>query len=68
VPPSLSGYGGRMTAPEEQPNDTAPVLDGTDVSADPDDLEVTDRPATTDPAELTDEGRLGGAGGQGGAG
>ena len=51
-----------------QPDDTAPVLDGTDVTADPDDLEVEDRPATTDPEQLTDEGRLGGAGGQGGAG
>ena len=51
-----------------EPNDTAPVLDGTDVSADPDDLDVQDLPATSDPEQLTDEGRLGGAGGQGGAG
>ena len=49
-------------------SDTAPVLDGTDVSADPDDLEVEDRPATTDPEHLTDDGAMGGAGGQGGAG
>jgi hypothetical protein len=68
VPPALSGYGGRMTAPDDLTNDTAPVLDGTDVSADPDDLEVGDRPATTDPEQLTDEGQLGGAGGHGGAG
>ena len=46
----------------------APVLDGTDVTADPADLEPADRPATSDPEQLTDEGRLGGAGGQGGAG
>jgi hypothetical protein len=52
----------------DQPSETAPVLDGTDVSADPDDLEVEDRPATTDPEQLTDDGALGGAGGQGGAG
>ena len=59
-----SGYCSRMT----QPNDTAPVSEGTDVSADPADLEVEDRPATTDPEQLTDDGALGGAGGQGGAG
>ena len=53
-----------MTSPE----DTAPVLDGTDVTVDPQDLDVDERPATSDPDELTDEGRLGGAGGQGGAG
>ncbi len=51
-----------------QPDDSAPVLGGTDISADPDDLDVQDKPATSDPEELTDEGRLGGAGGQGGAG
>jgi hypothetical protein len=49
-------------------NDTAPVLDGTDVSADPDDLETTEAPATSDPEQLTDGGELGGTGGQGGAG
>ena len=54
------------SAPDQ--SDTAPVLDGTDVSADPADLEVDDRPATTDPEQLTDDGALGGAGGQGGAG
>ena len=51
-----------------EPDDTAPVLDGTDITADPADLEVEERPATSDPEQLTDEGRLGGAGGQGGAG
>ena len=50
------------------PDDTAPVLDGTDVSVDPDDLETTETPATSDPEQLTDGGELGGAGGQGGAG
>ena len=54
------------SAPDQ--TDTAPVLDGTDISADPADLEVDDRPATTDPEQLTDDGALGGAGGQGGAG
>ena len=52
----------------EQPNNTAPVLDGTDVGgADPADLEV-DTPATSDPEQMTDDGELGGTGGQGGAG
>ncbi len=51
-----------------QPEDTATVLDGTDISADPQDLETAETPATSDPEQLTDEGRLGGAGGQGGAG
>ena len=50
--------------------DTAPVLSGTDVTADPDDLDTdTDEvPATSDPEQLTDDADLGGAGGQGGAG
>ena len=51
----------------EQP-DTAPVLDGTDVSADPADLETEDTPATTDPEQMTDDEALGGVAGQGGAG
>ena len=50
----------------EQP-DTAPVLDGTDVGADPADLDA-DTPATSDPEQMTDDGELGGVGGQGGAG
>ena len=54
-----------MTQPDE---DKAPLLEGTDVSADPDDLETAEPSATTDPEQLTDGGRLGGAGGQGGAG
>ncbi len=58
-----SGYGPGMS---EQP-DTAPVLDGTDVSADPADLETSDVPATSDPEQLTDDD-LGGVAGQGGAG
>jgi hypothetical protein len=56
-----------MTAPD-QPTDTAPVLDGTDVSADPDSLETPDLPATSDPEQLTDDDTLGGVAGQGGAG
>ncbi len=61
------GHSGYWAAMSEQP-DSAPVLDGTDISADPADLEVDDRPATTDPEQLTDDGALGGAGGAGGAG
>ena len=51
-----------------QPEDNPPVLDGTDISADQVDLDSTDTPATSDPEELTDDGAMGGAGGQGGAG
>ncbi|MCW2680040.1 MAG: hypothetical protein JWM62_1441 [Frankiales bacterium] len=57
-----------MTTPEDSPQ----VFKGTDIKIEPGDLEPEDtaegKPATTDPEELTDEGRLGGAGGQGGAG
>ncbi len=49
-------------------SDTAPVLDGTDVSADPADLDATDTPATSDPEQMTDDDDLGGVAGQGGAG
>ena len=56
-----------MTAPDDQPTDTAPVLDGTDVSADPEALDTADVPATSDPEQLTDDD-LGGVAGQGGAG
>ena len=52
-------------------NDTAPVLDGTDVSADPADLDTAQEspevPATSDPEQMTDDD-LGGVAGQGGAG
>ena len=52
-------------------NDSAPVLDGTDVTVDPADLDATaetsDLPATSDPEQLTDDD-LGGVAGQGGAG
>lgn len=51
-----------------EPDDVQQVLDGTDISADPDDLEVEDPPATVDPEQMTDDGRQGGVGGQGGAG
>ena len=53
-----------------QPDSTPQVFDGTDIEVDPKDLEPQDehKPATTNPDEMTDEGRLGGAGGQGGAG
>ncbi len=54
-------------------SDTAPVLDGTDVSADPAALEkasdTPDVPATSDPEQMTDDDEeLGGVAGQGGAG
>ena len=53
-----------------QPDDSPQVFHGTDIEVDPDDLKVDEetKPATTDPEELTDDGRLGGAGGAGGAG
>lgn len=51
-----------------QPDDTPQVLEGTDVRADPDNLEVADLPPTSDPEAMTDQGTLGGAGGHGGAG
>ena len=54
-----------MTQPEDQPPQ---VLEGTDVSADPEDLEVEDRPATSDPEQHTEQAELGGTAGQGGAG
>jgi len=46
------------------------VQDGTDVQADPDDLEIDERPATSDPTAFTDDQELGGVGGgsPGGAG
>lgn len=53
-----------MTTPEDSPQ----VFEGTDISVEPSDLETDDKPATTDPEELTDDGALGGAGGAGGAG
>ena len=56
-----------MTQPDD---DTPQVLEGTDITADPGDLEVAEdeKPATTDPDEMTGDGSLGGAGGPGGAG
>ena len=51
-----------------QPEDSSQVFHGTDIEVDPDELDVDHKPATTDPEELTDDGRLGGAGGAGGAG
>ncbi|MEX2291212.1 MAG: hypothetical protein WD794_12905 [Mycobacteriales bacterium] len=51
-----------------QPDSTPQVSEGTDITADPDNLETEDRPASTDPEQLTDDGRLGGVAGTGGAG
>jgi hypothetical protein len=53
-----------MTTPDDSPQ----VFDGIDIKIEPEDLKQPDQAATTDPEELTDEGRLGGAGGAGGAG
>ncbi len=58
------GRGRHMTTPQDSPQ----VFEGTDISVDPKDLDVQDTPATSDPEQLTDDGKLGGAGGQGGAG
>ncbi len=47
------------------PDDTPQVLEGTDVEIDAQDLDVDEKPATTDPEQMTDDGALGGAAGQG---
>ena len=59
-----------MTEQRATESDTAPVLDGTDVSADPAELDAAqDVPATSDPEQMTDgDEELGGVAGQGGAG
>ena len=54
-----------MTEPD------APALEeGTDIEADPSALDSTDTPASSDPDEMTDDGAMGGTGGEnaGGAG
>ena len=53
-----------MTNPDDAPQ----VLEGTDVQADPQDLDVEEKAATTDPAQMSEDAALGGAAGQGGAG
>jgi len=71
-----------MTQPDETPTEidtdavratgqAAPPLGGTDVTVDPADLDdPVERPATSDPAEMTEDEALGGVGGgsPGGAG
>lgn len=64
-----------MTEPNDQPLtaeadavDSPPIADGTDITADGQDLEPADTPASSDPAEMEGDGSLGGAGGPGGAG
>ena len=54
----------------ESAGDTRKIQDGTDVSAEPDELEVDDLPATSDPESFDDDHQLGGVGGEspGGAG
>lgn len=58
------------TPSPDGPPAASPLREGTDVQADPDDLEPDERPATSDPAEFTDDQALGGVGGEspGGAG
>lgn len=53
-----------MTQPEDSPQ----VFDGTDIVVDPEGLDEGQQSATTDPEQLSDDGEMGGAGGQGGAG
>ena len=56
-----------MTEPQQ---DVPRVQDGTDVRANPDQLDTDETPATSDPAAFTDDQELGGVGGgsPGGAG
>ncbi len=58
------------TPSSDGPPPVSRLREGTDVQADPDDLEPDERPATSDPAEFTDDQALGGVGGEspGGAG
>lgn len=53
-----------------QPDSTPQVFEGTDVEVDPTQLEADDEPASSDPEEMTDDGSMGGTGGEdaGGAG
>lgn len=53
-----------------QPSDSPDIGAGTDISVDPADLDSSDTPATSDPAEFTEDQDLGGVGGAspGGAG
>lgn len=55
-----------MTTPQDSPQ----VFEGTDISVEPSEIETetADTPASTDPEKMTDDGKLGGTGGQGGAG
>jgi len=59
-----------VSASPDSPQDDSPLREGTDVQADPDNLEPDERPASSDPAEFTDDQALGGVGGEspGGAG
>ena len=60
------GRAARMTQPEPAPQ----VFDGTDIEVDPTALDTDDEPASSDPKEMTDDGSMGGTGGEdaGGAG
>jgi hypothetical protein len=48
--------------------DSPPLGDGTDITAEGQDLESAATPATSDPDEMDGDGSLGGVGGPGGAG
>ncbi len=54
-----------MTQPDDAPTT---IEDGTDITADPADLDSADTPATSDPDQMTDDGDLGGTGGEGAGG
>ncbi len=63
----MLGKGTSMT----QPDDNAQVRDSTDVTVPPSEVDApVDPPASSDPDELTDDGSMGGVGGEnaGGAG
>ncbi len=53
-----------------QPEQRAPIGQGTDITVDPSELETEDKPATSDPEQLNEDEALGGVGGgqAGGAG
>lgn len=64
-----------MTEPNDQPVHaeadevgSPPLGDGTDVTAEGQDLESVDTPASSDAEEMTDDGSMGGVAGPGGAG
>jgi len=60
-----------MNTPGDPPSEQrAPIVQGTDITVDPSELETEDKPATSDPEQMTEDEALGGVGGgqAGGAG